>query len=193
MYIAKATAAKGSLRSRVRIRERTPQSSIEIESNGVHRRRRLHRGRKRLHDPLRIAPDTSRAASVSSTSTAITNRRWPIQCFLQRRVVGSHEVITIELPAFNLSSPQAVDATLHCHDVTAPTPVTATTCSKRRQARFLYTKEDLLIELKEQRDPKLSWKQIQRHFPNRTTASLQVHYCMRLKSRRIWKRRTVRD
>jgi hypothetical protein len=52
-------------------------------------------------------------------------------------------------------------------------PILRDACGSRRRARFSRAEEDLLIKLKERRDLKLSWREIQRHFPNWTIGSLQ--------------------
>ena len=67
------------------------------------------------------------------------------------------------------------------------TPIVVAAQRGKPRARFSKEEEDLLIELKERRDPKLSWREIQRHFPIRTIGSLQVRYSTQLKGRRISK------
>jgi hypothetical protein len=113
----------------------------------------------------------------------------PIQCFVQQKTMGSQEVITIQMPAFDLYTRSGQAATLSPSDDTSQTtPIRGAARQGRRGAGFLRAEEDLLVELKERREPKLSWREIKRHFPNRTTGSLQVHYSTRLKGRRPRKR-----
>ena len=104
-------------------------------------------------------------------------------------MVGSQEVITIEVPAVNLCTRSGRDSALLSLDVMSQTmPIGGAICGNRRRVRFLYAEEERLVELKERTYPKLSWKEIQDHFPNRNTASLQVHYSTRLKGRLTLKR-----
>lgn len=166
----------------------TSRTSTAANSAVACRRRRLHRGRKRSRDSNRTGRNVPPATYIlsASTLTGVANQRWPVQCVLERRSVGSREVITIELPALSLSSPSAREASI-LRDTRARTPALVNACGKMRRARFSRAEEDLLIELKGRRDPKRSWKEIQTHFPNRTTGSLQFLYCTRLKGRRISK------
>jgi hypothetical protein len=104
-------------------------------------------------------------------------------------MIGSQEVISIEVPAFDLYARSGRDSALSCSgDTSQTTPIRGAARQGRRGAGFLRAEEDLLVELKERREPKLSWREIKRHFPNRTTGSLQVHYSTRLKGRRPRKR-----
>jgi len=99
----------------------------------------------------------------------------------------------IQLPAFDLCATSGRASTLSLLDVTSPTtPILGAACEGRRRARFSRAEEDLLVRLKEQRGPKLSWREIQRRFPHRTTGSLQVHYSTHLKGRGFSERRTCR-
>jgi hypothetical protein len=88
-------------------------------------------------------------------------------------MIGSREVITIEVPAFDLCARSGQDPALSpLNDTSQTLPSSDAACVVRRRARFSRAEEDLLIELKEHRGPKLSWRDIQRHFPNRTMGSL---------------------
>jgi hypothetical protein len=107
-------------------------------------------------------------------------------------MIGSQEVIMVEVPAFELgatsgriSTPSSLD------DASQTTPIMGATCRGRHRARFSQAEEDLLVELKERKESKLSWREIQRHFPSRTIGSLQVHYSTHLKRRRPSSRRAV--
>ena len=101
-------------------------------------------------------------------------------------------MITIELPAFSLRALSDLDpAPSLSDDVQRMTSVSVAARTSRRRTRFSDEEEDL-VDLKERRDPKLSWREIQRRFPNRTIGSLQVHYSTQLKVRRISKRDALR-
>ena len=146
--------------------------------------KRLHRRRQIQCDSpppgFYKAPDTSAA----STSSGGTSERWPVQCFFQRKLVGSQEVITIEFPALHLySSPHKIAAPPSPNGTARAAPVVVGCPGSRRRVRFSEEEEDLLIELKEQRQPRLSWNEIHRHFPSRTVGSLQVHYSKQLNGR----------
>ena len=127
------------------------------------------------------------------TSSAVTSERWPVQCFFRRKTFGSQDVITIELPAFEMQAPSERETTLSpFNDTISTTPVLVTGRGSRRRARFTREEDDLLVELKEQSARKISWREIERHFPNRTISSLQVHYSTQLKGRRLSKGRALR-
>ena len=175
----------------------TQQSRLhlaEVESGGeAHSLRRLGRGRKMPRDSISPGSDVSCATDTPSTSVAVTTERWLLRCFLQRKMIGSQETITIELPAFDLRDPSKQGALRACPDTAVGTiPLLATARGNRRRARFSQAEEDLLIQLKERRDRKFSWKEIQKHFPDRTVGSLQVHYSTHLKGRRLSKQRALR-
>ncbi len=57
---------------------------------------------------------------------------------------------------------------------------------RKLKSRTPYSREEdeLLIRLKERRHPKLSCDQIQTHFPDRNSNSIQAHYSTCLKHRR---------
>lgn len=93
-------------------------------------------------------------------------------------------MIWLELPASVLSAPSGVFAPLIRQSDTAERPSASERADgEKRRVRFSKAEEDLLVWLREQRDPKLSWKDIQCYFPNRTTGSLQVHFSTQLKGR----------
>ena len=174
--------------------QRSRSHSAEVESGGeAHSLRRLGRGRKMPRNSISPGSDVSCATDTLSTSVAVTTERWPLRCFLQRKMIGSQETITIELPAFDLRDPSKQGALRACPDTAVGTiPLLATARGNRRRARFTREEDDLLVELKEQSARKLSWREIQRHFPNRTIGSLQVRYSTQLKCRRPSKRRALR-
>lgn len=69
-----------------------------------------------------------------------------------------------------------------------PTPA-----PRPRGPKLKFTPEDdqLLIELKEQKN--LTWKQIADFFPGRSSGTLQVRYCTKLKAKTTqWTDETVR-
>lgn len=57
---------------------------------------------------------------------------------------------------------------------------------KERHRSYSTDEDLLLVELKEQKN--LTWKEIARHFPRRTSSSLQVHYSTKLKPRKSSRR-----
>ena len=174
--------------------QRSRSHSAEVASGGeAYSPRRLGRGRKIPRDSISPGSDVSYATDTPSTSVAGTTERWPLRCFLQRKIIGSQETITIELPALDLRDLSRQDTLRACPDTAVGTiPLVATTRGNRRRVRFSQAEEDLLVQLKERRDRKFSWKEIQRHFPERTIGSLQVHYSTHLKGRRLSKRRALR-
>jgi hypothetical protein len=77
-------------------------------------------------------------------------------------------------------------------DTFQTTPILSAIRTGQRRARYSRAEEDKLVKLKERREPKLSWREIQGYFPDRTIGSLQVHYSMHLKGRRASERRVYR-
>ena len=137
--------------------------------------------------------DDSSATPATSTSSGVTGERWPVHCVFQRRLVGSQDVITIEFSAFDLRAPSERDAVLSSSDQTPrTTPVVVAGRGSRHRARFTQAEEDLLVELKERRRPKLSWREIKTYFPNRTIGSLQMHFSTQLKGKRLSKRHALK-
>ena len=88
-------------------------------------------------------------------------------------MIGPWEVITIELPAFVLGTRSDGVSILIIrfgrHRLLLPRSKAGAEPDSQK------AEDDLLVELTEQRDPKLSWKQIRKHFPNRTKASPLLH------------------
>jgi hypothetical protein len=126
-------------------------------------------------------------------SRGARGERWPIQCVAERKMIGSQEVITIEVSTFDVCAGSGPGRTLSASvDTSQVTPILDDACGIRRRTRFSQAEEDLLIKLKQQRRPKLSWREIQTRFPNRTTGSLQVHYSTHLKGMRGSGRRACR-
>lgn len=96
----------------------------------------------------------------------------------------------IELPAIDLCARSGQDSALSASDDTSQTPpISCAVHGGRRRARFSREEDHLLVKLKARREPKLSWRVIQGYFPNRTSASLQVHYSTQLKGHRASQRR----
>jgi hypothetical protein len=146
----------------------------------------------RRDSPIPETDDTSASLTTSVWSRG-EGERWPVQCFVERTIIGSQEVITIQLPAFDLHARFGRESALSSTDDTSQTrPIKVAMCGSRRRVRFSHAEEERLVELKELRHPKLSWKEIQEHLPNRTTASLQVHYSTQLKGRLTSKRQARR-
>jgi hypothetical protein len=93
--------------------------------------------------------------------------------FVERKMIGLQDVIMIEMPAFHLRARSGQDSALSpLDDTSQTTPIIGAVCPSRRRARFTRAEEDLLVELKAQRGPKLSWREIQGRFPQRTIGSL---------------------
>ena len=167
----------------------TPRSSahsVDVESTtALHRRKRLG-GRKGMRRDSRTPEtDDTSTSSTTSVSNKGSGERWPVQCFVERTTIGSQEVITIQMPALDLCAKSGRVSALSAWSKTSQqTPTLGIARGGRRRARFSPAEEDLLVELKERREPKPSWREIQRHFPQRTMGSLQVHYSTQLKVRR---------
>jgi hypothetical protein len=82
-------------------------------------------------------------------------------------MIGSQEVINIQVPTFDLCAGSGRNPTLSpLDDTSQATPIFDAACGGRRRARFSQAEEDLLVKLKSQSDPKLS---------------VQVHYSTHLK------------
>jgi hypothetical protein len=165
--------------------------SMEVESTAAPRRRKRLQQRKGMRRDS-VTPETDDASTSLTTSISGRGRGewWPIKCFVERKMIGSQEVITIQVPAFDLCARSGRLSTLSALDDTSQTtPILGAACEGRRRARFSRAEEDLLDKLKEQRGPKLTWREIQRWFPNRTTGSLQVHYSTQLKASQVPRRR----
>lgn len=158
-----------------------PHSTEFGSARALPRRKRLHRRKGARRDSPNPHPDDP---SNPSTSSGLGRKRCPVQCFVQRKMVGSQEMITIELPALSLrGTSDEEDASSLSGDMRRTEPIFVAGRASRRRARFSKEEEDLLVELKARRDPKLSWREIQRHFPRRTIGSLQVHYSTQLNGR----------
>ena len=172
----------------------TPRSSahsMEVKSTtALHRRKRLRSQKGMRRDSPIPETDDTPTGLITSMSNRGSGERWPVLCFVERNMIGSQEMIMIEVPAFDLRARSGRVSTLSPSDDTSHTtpPILGSARGNRRRARFSHAEEDLLIELKERRERKLSWREIQRHFPNRTIGSLQVHYSTQLKGRRPWGR-----
>ena len=149
---------------------RSRSHSTGVESTKVLRcRKGLHRRKGMRRDSPTPDSDDSSATPATLTSSRGTSERWPVQCFFQRRLVGSQEVITIEFPAPEPRAPSDRDAPRPSSDKTAVTaPVVRAPRGSGRRARFSEVEEDLLVELKERGH---CWREIHRHFPNRTIGS----------------------
>lgn len=175
----------------------TPWSSagsIDAEPTMALRRRKRLRRRKGMRGDSPV-PETD--DSSTSLTTSMSNRgegeRWPVQCFVERAMMGSQEMITIRLPAFDLYARSGRESALSPSDDASQTiPINVAMRGSRRRVQFSQAEEERLVELKERRHPKLSWKEIQEHFPSRTTATLQVHYSTQLKGRLTSKRQARR-
>ena len=176
----------------------TPRSSadsIDVGSAIASRRYKRFKRRKCIRRKSSTPDaDDSTASSIMSRSTGKGEGR-PIQCLVQRKMNGSQEVITIQLPVFDLCTGAGPVFTLSPSGETSRTPpsrgVVRKSGTSRRRTRFTREEEDLLVELKEKKDPRLSWREIQRHFPHRSVGSLQVHYSTHLKKRGRLRRSAV--
>ena len=166
----------------------TPRSSADSTdmepTMAPRRRKRLRRREAMRRDSL--VPETDGASEASTTARPNTEGDWRVvQCFVQRRTNGSQEMIMIQLPAFDSCATSGRASTLSLSDgPSLTTPIWSAVCKSRRRARYSRAEEDLLIKLKEQRGPKISWSEMPKYFPDRTIGLLQVHYSTRLKRRR---------
>ena len=83
-----------------------PQSSahsVEVKPmTAVHRRRRLRRRHGTRPNPPTPKTDDTRAGLTIPMSSRGDDERWPVQCFIERKMVGSQEMITIQVPALDL-------------------------------------------------------------------------------------------
>ena len=62
--------------------------------------------------------------------------------------------------------------------------------AKGYRPKFTFDDDQLLIDLKEKRN--LTWKQITEFFPGRSSGSLEVRYCTKLKTKAtVWSEETV--
>jgi len=59
-----------------------------------------------------------------------------------------------------------------------PRPITP-----HKRKPFTQDDDDLVVDLKENK--RLTWKQIEEFFPGRTSGTLQVRYCTRLKKKNV--------
>ena len=141
-----------------------------------------------------LTPDSDELTDSPATSTSSGGRseRWLFQGLLERKTFRSQETVTIKLPASGLRAPFNQDAALPFDEKRRVTPVMVAARGNGQRARFLEEEEDLLVELKERKNPKLSGKEIHRHFSTRTIGSLRMHYSTQLKERHISRRRTVK-
>lgn len=102
-----------------------------------------------------------------------TTRLRSVPCFLVSKMADATTKLVIELPGL------APDVYHHISGFcTSPRTIATRMASRKR-----YTKKEnaRLVKLKKQEKPKLSWAEIQTHFPSRTVNSLQVHYSTKLK------------
>lgn len=168
--------------------------SVEVKSTtAIHRYTRLRRRHRTRPNPrTRKNDDTSTSLPMSTLSREV-EEPWSIQCFLERKMIGSQEIIMIQVPALDLpviSSQVSMPPPL---DDTSQMILNLSAADEGRHgARFSRAEEELLVELKERSEPKLSWRDIHRHFPQQTMGSLQVHYSTHLKERCTSQRRVYR-
>ena len=175
---------RGSQRPNPPLTPRSSADSTDVESTTAcrHRKRLQRRKEMRLAS---LATETEDTSASSTTSQSNTEGEWrPVQCLVQRKTYGSQEVMMIQLPAFDCCAGSGRAPTLSLLDATSPiTPILGAACKGQRRAKFSRAEDHLLVKLKAQSEPKLSWEEIQESFPNRTRASLQVHYSTQLKGR----------
>lgn len=188
------THGRGSGRTPSLLTSHSRAQSMEVDSGAAsHRRKRLHQRKRMRHGSPTPGTDDTSTSSRTSMSRGARGERWPIQCVAERKMIGSQELITIEVPTFDLCAGSGRGHPLSSSaDTSQVTPILDVACGIRRRTRFSRAEEELLMALKEQGEPKLSWREIQRRFPNRTTGSLQVHYSTRLKGIRGSRRRACR-
>ncbi|KAM0720784.1 hypothetical protein Q7P37_003069 [Cladosporium fusiforme] len=142
-------------------------------------RRTIKPQRRRRQDPQQPSRCPSSRESSLSVATSVpssvprkpqahrpSSERRPIQCFLSSQRVSSGIQFTLELPPL---------------DVGPCAPIAIQPAARSRK-RMKYSAADnkRLLKLRRQTNPKLTWKQIQTHFPGRTQGSIQVHYSTQL-------------
>jgi len=119
-------------------------------------------------------------------------------CYLERRSVKYHlssnatasgVVLTIELPPLPVDLSD-ISLKLCSHQGIAPPKPgpamlqTARIEPSRTGNRYSQREDRLLLRLRRQENPRLSWTEIQKHFPNRSQGSLQVRFSTHLSPRR---------
>ena len=145
---------------------------------------------------------TNRASSIRSkycTGPSPVNltdfSSWPVVGFLEWTKSGS-VVLTLGLfmspsgptcetePIWFRIGDFSVQFGARLERLAAGIPSTTTKCKAapaRSKVRFTPQEDAILINLRERKG--LLWEEIERSFPHRTKASLQVHYSMKLKNR----------
>jgi hypothetical protein len=120
---------------------------------------------------------------LSAYSDSSTQRRASAQFFaLPPPIHQQDQYHHHHLPLLPSGLPSAVG------QVGIPKPAT---CPRGRKLKFTPKEDELLVELKE--DKNLTWNQICDYFPGRTSGTLQVHYCTKLKVKdTVWTDNRVR-
>lgn len=123
---------------------------------------RVEKSRKDLHHMQFKQTLHSSPLSVPSP-TRLPRGPCPTECYAFTQNVGSRVIVTIELPS------------LERGNATQPTSNRKPQTSHR--SRYSREEDDLLLKLRRQSNPRLTWEQIQKHFSGRSQGSLQVRYC----------------
>ncbi|KAK5709198.1 hypothetical protein LTR17_019971 [Elasticomyces elasticus] len=111
------------------------------------------------------------------TPQSATSKRLAARCYLHGTMRSSGSFITFEVSVGDMLALVRQPSTTVLQ--------AKSTMSRKRVVREPYScaEDELLVRLKQQKQPKLSWSQIQAHFPRRTLNSIQVHYSTRLKNK----------
>lgn len=104
---------------------------------------------------------------------------------LSSNATASGVVLTIDLPPLPVDLSE-ISLKLYAHQgILPPKPETAmlrpaTTKPSRIGNRYSQQEDRLLLRLRCQENPRLSWTEIEKHFPNRSQGSLQVRFSTHL-------------
>lgn len=96
-------------------RIRSPSTAVDSPARLRHRRRRLHRCRMAAGDSA-YGQITASADGLSWPSSSDEGKyeRVAVQCFVERKTIGSQDVVTIELPALRSGASQLIRPTEPC-------------------------------------------------------------------------------
>jgi hypothetical protein len=153
--------------------------------------------------PLRIGDGHSHTLSASRSPSAVTvlltaeyDER-PVQGFFKRTRIGDQVLCSLEFSLEHVPDRLKLSVTpeslgVNAQELSTESPHSScfvirskadfeTVLPQRKRITFTRAENALLIGMKEERD--LSWDEIETAFPNRSKATLQVHYSTKLKGR----------
>ncbi len=143
----------------------------------------------------------SHTDDATSIATSVTDTDWqemPIRGILKRKKIESEEFYTLNFSLQHLhwqrpSLVNAVTSRRSGSDMKIPAVAMGTPSILKhvrmpeqasqpqgRRPRFTSEEDAQLVDLKQNQN--LSWKQIERFFPGRSIGTLRVHYCTKLKT-----------